>query len=213
MIMTQNLVGRAEGTGMSFIYVADDDAADRQRLHDILIPAGYCVRQFGGGNSLLAALPMLGAGCVLLDVRMPEPDGLTVVERIAAERPDLPVIMISGHSTLPVAVEAMKRGAKDFVEKPASAEVLLRAIERAFRLRPQETLPKPRLTREQLLAKISRREGQVLELLVQGYPNKVVAHELGIAENTVEVHRYRLMKRLNITRFAELVRLAVEAGI
>lgn len=199
---------------MSFIYVADDDAVDRQRLRSILTPAGYEVRQFTSGAALLEALPSLGPGCVLLDVRMPAPNGLATVERIATERPDLPVIMVSGQSTLPVAVEAMKLGAIDFVEKPVSEEVLLPAVERAFRLRPQEThAPKPRLTREQLLAKISRREGQVLQLLVQGFPNKVVAYELGIAENTVEVHRYRLMKRLNITRFAELVRLAVEAGI
>lgn len=199
---------------MSFIYVTDDEAADRQRLHDLLTPAGFTVRQFTSGAALLDALPMLGPGCVLLDVRMPWPNGLDVVERISAERPDLPVVMVSGQSTLPVAVEAMKRGAIDFVEKPVTAEVLLPAIERAFRLRPQEMPPvRPRLTRDQLLAKITRREGQVLQLLVQGHPNKVVAHELGIAENTVEVHRHRLMKRLNITRFAELVRLAVEAGI
>jgi two-component system response regulator FixJ len=202
------------GEGMRFIYVVDDDEGDRQRLEEILSAAQYCVRTFTSGAKLLEALPSLGGGCILLDVRMPAPDGLAVVEHIASLRADLPVVMVSGHSTLPVAVEAMKKGAIDFVEKPVSSELLLPAIERAFKLRPPERrAAAPKLTREQLMGKVSRREGQVLQLLVQGCPNKVVAFELGIAENTVEVHRHRLMKRLNVTRFAELVRLAVEAGI
>jgi two-component system, LuxR family, response regulator FixJ len=201
---------------MSFVYIADDDATDRQRLREMLTSAGYHVQQFTGGEALIKALPTLNNGCILLDVRMPAPDGLATIDRVVALRRDMPVIMISGQSTLPVAVEAMKRGAVDFVEKPLTEEIVLASVERAFRLLPAEapaTAAKPRLTRDQLLAKLSRREGQVLELLVQGYPNKVVAFELGITENTVEVHRHRLMKRLNVTRFAELVRLAVEAGI
>ena len=105
----------------------------------------------------------------------------------------------------------MKRGAVDFLEKPVETANLLNAIERAFDLKGGSA-PSD-LTREQLLGKITRREGQVLELLAQGHPNKVVSYKLGIAENTVEVHRQRLMRRLEVRNFAELMRLAVKAGI
>jgi two-component system response regulator FixJ len=193
------------------VYIVDDDEEDRQTITEQLADSGLSLRLFSSGLTFIEEAGKLENACVILDVRMPDIDGLTLVKHIVENHPGCPVIMLSGKSTLPVAVEAMKRGAVDFLEKPVAKEALLAAIERAFALRPQNA-PAP-LTREQLLSRITRREGQVLELLVQGDPNKVVAYKLGIAENTVEVHRQRLMKRLNVKSFAELVRIAVGAGI
>jgi two-component system, LuxR family, response regulator FixJ len=193
------------------LYIIDDDDGDRRRSTDLLDGGRFHIQPFDSGRSFIAKGELLDDACVLLDVWMPEMDGLTVLGHILTVSPGCPVIMLSGKSTLPIAVEAMKRGAVDFLEKPVLKTNLVDAVERAFSLKPAarpETL-----TREELLNKVTRREGQVLELLVRGHPNKVVAFQLGIAENTVEVHRQRLMRRLDVKSFADLVRLAVKAGI
>jgi two-component system response regulator FixJ len=193
------------------LYIVDDDENDRQHTTGCLKGTPFGSRIFERGVDFLDADAPLENACVLLDVWMPVKDGLAVLEEILRRQRDCPVIMLSGQSTLPIAVEAMKRGAVDFLEKPVAADKLLNAIKGAFDLKgghaPDE------MTREQVLGKITRREGQVLELLAQGHPNKVVAYKLGIAENTVEVHRQRLMRRLEVKNFAELMRLAVKAGI
>lgn len=193
------------------LYIIDDDEIDRRRSIDILKEGHYRTHVFDSGKSFIGQEVRLEQACVLLDVWMPEVDGLTVLKYISGACPRCPVIMLSGKSTLPIAVEAMKRGAIDFLEKPISRERLLEAVERAFGLEP--VTHSEALTRNELLNKVTRREGQVLELLVKGHPNKVVAFQLGIAENTVEVHRQRLMRRLDVKSFADLVRLAVKAGI
>lgn len=194
------------------LYIIDDDDGDRQRSTDLLKDSGYRIRAFNSGRSFIAHNADLENACVLLDVWMPDMDGLTVLAHILGEHPSCPVVMLSGKSTLPIAVEAMKRGALDFLEKPVLKASLVSAMERACTLKPA-AFHTETLTREALLNKVTRREGQVLELLVKGHPNKVVAFQLGIAENTVEVHRQRLMRRLDVKSFAELVRLAVKAGI
>jgi len=193
------------------VFIIDDEESDRARLSAILGARHYRVQLFESGRHFLDQTVDLNNACILLDVWMPEIDGLTVVNHLREQSPQTPVIMLSGKSTLSIAVEAMKRGAVDFLEKPVAEESLVQAVERAFSLRPSG--PASSLSRDELLQKVTRREGQVLELLVQGHPNKVVAHRLGIAENTVEVHRQRLMKRLGVKTFAELVRLAVRSGI
>lgn len=193
------------------LYIIDDDENDRQQTAGCLIDAAFQTYIFENGQSFMDADTQLDNACVLLDVWMPVMDGLAVLEAILKRHKTCPVIMLSGKSTLPIAVEAMKRGAVDFLEKPVSRDNLLNAIDRAFDLKGARTTDD--LTREQLLNKVTKREGQVLELLVQGHPNKVVAYKLGIAENTVEVHRQRLMRRLEVRNFAELMRLAVKAGI
>jgi two-component system response regulator FixJ len=192
------------------LYIVDDDENDRRHTTGCLEGTSFETRIFNCGAAFLNT-HVLDNACVLLDVWMPVMDGLSVLEEILARRSDCPVIMLSGKSNLPTAVEAMKRGAVDFLEKPVEPANLLTAIERAFNLKG--SLAPGDLTREQLLGKVTRREGQVLELLTQGHPNKVVAYNLGIAENTVEVHRQRLMRRLEVRNFAELMRLAVKAGI
>jgi two-component system response regulator FixJ len=193
------------------LYIVDDDETDRRHTTGCLKGTAFETRIFECGRSFLETDRQLDDACVLLDVWMPLKNGLAVLEEILQRQRDCPVIMLSGKSTLPTAVEAMKRGAVDFLEKPVETDKLLKAIERAFHLKGGK-VPDD-LTREQLLSKVTRREGQVLELLTQGHPNKVVAYKLGIAENTVEVHRHRLMRRLEVKNFAELMRLAVKAGI
>ncbi len=193
------------------LYIVDDDENDRRQTIECLRGAPFRTHIFESGQRFIDADTQLENACVLLDVWMPVLDGLAVLEDILKRRQDCPVIMLSGKSTLPIAVEAMKRGAVDFLEKPVSPDSLLDAIDRAYDLRGVRSPDD--LTREQLLNKVTKREGQVLELLVQGHPNKVVAYKLGIAENTVEVHRQRLMRRLEVKNFAELMRLAVKAGI
>lgn len=193
------------------VYIVDDDENDRLRSNDILRDSTYRTVTFESGKKFLGETLCFDNACVLLDVCMREVDGLTVVKQLTRDHVRCPVIMLSGKSTLPVAVEAMKCGAIDFLEKPVSRDTLLSALERAFSVK-RSCQPLP-ITRHELLSKVTRREGQVLELLAEGHPNKVVAFKLGIAENTVEVHRQKLMKRLGIKNFAELMRLAVQAGI
>lgn len=193
------------------LYIIDDDEGDRRRSTDLLKDSVYRVHAFDSGQSFITHAPPLENTCILLDVWMPEMDGLTVLGHIFGVCPGCPVVMLSGKSTLPIAVEAMKRGAVDFLEKPVLKANLLAALERASSLKPAARAET--LTRAELLNRVTRREGQVLELLVKGHPNKVVAFQLGIAENTVEVHRQRLMRRLDVKSFADLVRLAVKAGI
>ncbi len=204
--------GAALSVTQRTLYIVDDDENDRRHTTGCLSGASFDTRIFESGVSFLHTEAQLDNACVLLDVWMPIRDGMAVLEEILQRQRDCPVIMLSGKSTLPIAVEAMKRGAVDFLEKPVETDNLLNAIERAFDLKCGHDAP-GELTREQLLGKVTRREGQVLELLVQGHPNKVVAYKLGIAENTVEVHRHRLMRRLEVKNFAELMRLAVKAGI
>ena len=193
------------------LYIVDDDELDRRRSCSLLKCSQHHIRDFDSGKAFLDHDPDLENACVILDVCMPEVDGLSVIGHILKLDPKCPIIMLSGHSTLHIAVEAMKRGAIDFLEKPVSQEAILKAVERAFYQRAAENDDAPQ--REELLRRVTRREGQVLQLLVQGHPNKIVAYQLGIAENTVEVHRRKLMKRLNLRTFADLVRIAVKAGI
>lgn len=201
----------AQRPGIRSLCIIDDDESDRRRAIDLLRGSAYRIHVFSSGREFLAEQVELDTMCVLLDVWMPEVDGLTVLKRILQIAPDCPVIMLSGQSTLSIAVEAMKRGAIDFLEKPVARDALLAALGRANMIRAQKAAPA--MARGELMNRITRREGEVLQLLVQGHPNKVIAFQLGIAENTVEVHRQRLMRRLNVKSFAELVRLAVNAGI
>jgi two-component system response regulator FixJ len=200
-----------ESQQLHSIYIVDDDESDRRRSSGFLTGSQYRVQLFESGKAFIQQGIGLENACILLDVWMPEVDGLAVVDHVMKSGKGCPVIMLSGSSTLPIAVEAMKRGAVDFLEKPIAKGALLNAVERAFSLGP--VAAPDSMTRDELLKRVTRREGQVLELLVQGHPNKVVAYQLGIAENTVEVHRQRLMRRLEVKTFAELVRLAVKAGI
>ncbi len=195
------------------LHIVDDDALVRNSLAAVLRNASYDVSVHSSGVDFLKALPSLNPWCVILDVRMPQMSGLDVLEALKQSHPMIPVIMISGFADVAMAVKAMQSGASDFVEKPFQAKDVLDTIERALNTSSSETDAVAETEAEALLGNLSDREMEVLSRLVQGKQNKVVARELDISPRTVEVHRARIMQRLEVTSFAELVRLSVRSGL
>ena len=192
------------------LYIVDDEELVRNTLIAVLQSAQYDVQAFPSGVEFLKALPELNPGCVILDVRMPQMSGLDVLEILKQNHPEMLVIMMSGFADVSMAVKAMQSGASEFVEKPFQAKDVLDTIERVLEA-SSSTVTNAK--DDALLSKLSKREVEVLSLLVQGKQNKVVARELEISPRTVEVHRARIMQRLEATSFAELVRLAVMSGL
>ena len=194
------------------IHVVDDDAAVRRSLELLLGSMGFITISYAAPNSFLLAAPGLTDGCVLLDVKMPGIGGLEVQARLKTIGFALPIIVITGQGDIQTAVRSMKAGAFDFLEKPYEDEVLLRAIEAALATTPhghdQQTLDAV-----QRIAQLSPREREVLEALVAGASNKVIAFDLGLSVRTVEVHRARMMDRLGTHQLAEAIRLAVLATL
>jgi two-component system, LuxR family, response regulator FixJ len=196
------------------LFIMDDDEAVRESLQLLLESAGHRVRSFASGSEFLAAMPSSEDGCLIIDVRMPGIGGLDVQERLRADGIALPVIVITGHADVPLAVRAMKAGAVDFVEKPFAEEAILAAVERALEIgRQQHRVEIETGDAAARLAPLSEREQQVLRLLIAGKQNKVIAYELGISPRTVEIHRARVMEKTRVRSLSELVRLAVAGGI
>jgi two-component system response regulator FixJ len=195
------------------VHVVDDDAAVRRSLERLLDAAGFRAVSYETPMAFLAAAPGLSSGCVLLDVRMPEIDGLTLQARLAKLENHLPVVVMTGQGDVQTAVRAMKAGAVDFIEKPYEDEVLVKAIELALSLPRQSDRNREAAEAAQRVAALSPRERQVLDALVAGRPNKVIAYDLGISARTVEVHRARMMERLGVRQLAEAIRLAVMARL
>ncbi|MDB5605509.1 MAG: fixJ [Bradyrhizobium sp.] len=191
------------------VYVLDDDAAVLRSMARLLNSANFQPVTFNHPNEFLAAADTFGAGCVLLDVRLPGISGLDVQTQLKTMRPDLAVIVVTGQGDIQTAVRAMKAGAADFLEKPYSDEALLGSIEAAFgRATDLDIADAVRR-----IARLSAREGEVLDGLLAGRPNKVIAYKLGISVRTVEVHRARMMERLGVRQFAEVIRLGVMAKL
>jgi two-component system response regulator FixJ len=196
------------------VFIADDDPAVRDSLATLLETAGYKVRSFASGRDFLAAFRSSDRGCLIVDVRMPEVGGLEVQAMLREQKIALPVIIITGHGDVPLAVRAMKGGAIDFVEKPFSEDAICSAVERAFEIVRREE--KAGIEAADALARISRlseREREVLRRLVAGKPNKMIAHELAISPRTVEIHRARVMEKTGAHSLSELVLLALAAGV
>jgi len=193
------------------VFVVDDDDAMRDSLEFLLSSADCRVRAFETGERLLAALDDGDCGCVVSDVRMPGIDGLELLRRIKAARPNLPVVMITGHGDVPLAVEAMKLGAADFVEKPFDDERLIGVVQAALAGAPREADPSDEIAAR--VASLSPRERQVLEGLVAGLSNKAIARAHDISPRTVEVYRANLMAKMQAASLSELVRLAMRAGV
>jgi two-component system response regulator FixJ len=195
------------------IYVVDDDEAVRDSLHVMLEANGFAVAAFATGDAFIDHLPAEPFGCLLIDVRMPGRGGLEVQDELRTRHVPLPVIVMTGHGDVPLAVRAMKAGAVDFIEKPFSDELLLASIARALELgaqnREQETAAADAAARFALL---TDRERQVLDGLVAGRPNKVIAYELSISPRTVEIHRARVMEKMRARSLSDLVRMALAAG-
>jgi two-component system response regulator FixJ len=196
------------------VHVIDDDEALRQSLAFLLRANAIEVETYESGATFLAAAPALKSGCVVTDVRMPEINGIELLRRLKELKIPLPVIVITGHGDVPLAVEAMKFGAADFLEKPFDDEILLAAVRSA--LNRQDTDSKRQAERAAIddrLAALSNREREVLEGLVAGRANKQIAFDLGISPRTVEVYRANLMTKMQATSLSELVRMALIAEI
>ncbi|WP_340264832.1 response regulator FixJ [Sphingobium mellinum] len=196
------------------IYVLDDDEAVRRSLSFMLRTSGYGVRLFEGGLSFLKAAADLEPGCVLLDVRMPEMDGLEVQRELRTRGIMLPVIIMTGHGDIDMAVGAMKAGASDFIEKPFEKAALIACLEaarhasvadRGLSARAQDARARLNI--------LTDRERDVLRGLAEGLPNKTIAYDLGISPRTVEIHRANLMQKLEARSLAETLRIAFHAGI
>jgi two-component system response regulator FixJ len=194
------------------IYVVDDDEAVRDSLQIMLEAHGFGIKSFSSGEEFLAALVPGLDGCVLLDVNMPGLNGFDVQQRLAGS--GLPVIVVTGHGDVPSAVKAMKAGAVDFVEKPFAEAVILDAIDRA--LTQRDATKRAHHAAVEITARLDRltpREREVFEQLVLGQPNKIIAHLLTISPRTVEIHRSRVMEKMQARHLSELVRMALAVGI
>src|SRR3954451_4971334 len=178
------------------VHVVDDDAAVRRSLERLLDTAGFRVVSYDSSSAFLEAARGLLAGCVLLDIQMPGVDGLAVQARLNRLGVSLPVIVMTAHGDVARAVQAMKAGAVDFLEKPFDEETLLNAIEAALAKAGRRVGDREAVEAAQRIATLSPREREVLDGLVTGRPNKVIAFDLGISVRTVEVHRARMMERL-----------------
>ena len=195
------------------VYIVDDDPAIRRSLERLLDAAGFQAVSYATPKAFLGVAGGLPAGCALLDIRMPEMDGLEVQTHLLLINPDLPVIVMTGQGDVQTAVRAMKAGAVDFIEKPYSDDALIAAIESALNDGVRKDRTDDISAAAALIDTLSPRERQVLEALVAGQPNKVIAFDLGISVRTVEVHRARMMDRLGVAQFAEAVRLSVLASL
>ncbi|MBI2741656.1 MAG: response regulator transcription factor FixJ [Rhodospirillales bacterium] len=192
------------------VHVIDDDADVRQSLAFLLTAAGFTVRVHESAVAFLAILPEATRGCVITDIRMPQMNGLELQRRLGELKAGLPVVVMTGHGDVPMAVEAMKAGAVDFIEKPFDDEVLLSAVRAALAHRGRESARDARAAEIQArIKRLSEREREVLERLVVGKANKVIAFELGISPRTVEVYRANVMTKMQADSLSELVRMAL----
>jgi len=196
------------------VYIVDDDEAVRNSLSVLLESEGYAVRSFGSAPEFLAAASSLPVGCLIVDIRMPEMDGLELQRRLVEGALKFPMIVITGHGDVPLAVRAMKAGAIDFIEKPFPSEAILGSLEAALaRLGAPNEQDRETAVAVSKLALLSSREREVLAGLLAGRPNKTIAYDLAISPRTVEIHRARVMDKMGARSLSELVRLALAAGV
>ena len=194
------------------VHIVDDDDAVRQSLAFLLSSAGLAVRLYDSATAFLAGLASVKGGCLITDMRMPDMTGLELLHALKAKACDLPAIVITGHGDVALAVEAMKAGAVDFIEKPFDEEAILHAVQAALERGSEgEGGDAPAIAAR--LASLSERERQVLEGLIAGHPNKTIAYDLGISPRTVEVYRANLMTKMEARSLSELIRMAILAKV
>jgi two-component system response regulator FixJ len=194
------------------VFVVDDDPAIRQSLRWLIESVGLNVKVFSTAQEFLEGYDPSTPGCLVLDIRMPGMSGLDLQNELATREIQVPIIIITGHAEVPVAVRALKAGAMDFIEKPFSDQLLLDRIRRAIEVDAQSR----RVRSEQAevaarLGQLTPRERQVMDLVIAGKANKVIASELGLSPKTVEVHRAHVMKKMQVASLADLVRLGMMA--
>lgn len=195
------------------VHVIDDDRQVRESLEWLLESVNLKTRLYDNGQDFLSEFSSGSLGCVVLDVRMPGLNGMDLHQSIKQLDPNFPVIIVTGHADVPMAIRAMKEGAFDFIEKPYNDQHMLERIQLA--IHHYDGLQKSQIKAEALknrFEQLSKRETQVLDGILRGQPNKVIADELFISVKTVEVHRANLMSKLDVKTVTELVRLAIEAG-
>jgi two-component system response regulator FixJ len=206
--------GKWRMASLSEVYVVDDDEAIRRSLTFLLRTAGIPSQSYDSALSFLRDVERLAPGCIITDIRMPGMDGLEMVRRLKEKDVPHPVIVITGHGDIPLAVEAMKAGAIDFIEKPFRDEVLLAAVRTALNVEEKASANDAARRRYQdVFANLSPREQEVLRSVVEGKTNKVIAYDFGISPRTVEVHRANMMMKSGARSLSELVRMALLAGI
>jgi two-component system, LuxR family, response regulator FixJ len=196
------------------IHVIDDDEAMRQSLAFLLGTVGMEVQTYESAVAFLEVAPTVKAGCVITDVRMPGLSGVDLLRQLRERKLGIPVIVITGHGDVPLAVEAMKIGAMDFLEKPFDDEALLASVRSALnQLDRDRKREAERSEIEGRLATLSNRERDVLQGLVVGHANKQIAYDLGISPRTIEIYRANLMTKMQAASLSDLVRMALGAGI
>ena len=197
-----------------FVHVIDDDDALRDSLRFLLTSAKFDVEIYESAAAFLAVLPQIKGGCIVTDVRMPQLSGIELLRRLKAMSIDLPIIVMTGHGDVALAVDAMKEGAIEFLEKPFDDEVLLRAVNLALDRYGKEAKKDAEKTQIRArLNSLSRREREVLEGLIAGHPNKIIASDLKISPRTVEIYRAHVMTKMDANSLSELVRMGLLAGL
>jgi len=215
--MSEAASGTMRGAGKPSgqqIFIIDDDDAQRDSLVWLLESHGYAVSAFSGAREFLALWDGNSVGCLLLDVRMPGMSGLELFEELIRRHSVLPVIFITGHGDVAMAVAVLKKGATDFIEKPFSAEEMLKAVGNCLARESEEREHRSTRANTALrLAQLTAREREVLDLIIMGKLNKQIADVLGISIKTVEVHRARVMEKMGVTTMASLIRQVVSAEL
>jgi len=195
------------------VFVVDDDKAVRESLAMLLQLNGYAVQAFDSATSFLAQYEPTARGCLIADIRMPDMDGLELQQELVRRKSPLQVVVVTGHGDVPLSVQAMKAGAVDFLEKPFARDALLAAVRYALDRSAQTT--QSDATAEEVrkrLALLTKREREVFEHVVAGQQSKVIAFELGASPRTIEIHRARMMRKMQADSLQDLVRLAIAAG-
>ncbi|MDB5395448.1 MAG: fixJ [Rhodospirillales bacterium] len=196
------------------IYIVDDDHAVRDSLQMLLEASGYAVRAFASAQAFLNDVGSLDFGCLIVDLQMPEMDGLELQRQLAERGIKLPTVVVTAHGDVATAVRAMRAGAVDFVEKPFSDEAIHAGIRLGLAERPKpNSADQMRTAIRERLKILSPREREVLDGMVAGHPNKVIAYKLSLSPRTVEIHRARVMDKMQARSLSELVRLALAAGL
>jgi two-component system response regulator FixJ len=204
------MTSKVQKANEAIVYIVDDDEGLRKALSLLMKTTDYKARVCASAHEFLEVYDRNKPGCLLLDVRMPEMSGLELQQRLAADKTDIPVVIMTGHADVSMAVQAMKNGARDFIEKPFRNQVLLDMIQKYLSEATERQQEKEKHHHARArLSTLTPRELEIMHLLADGHLNKTIAYQLGISVRTVEVHRANIMKKLHVKTLPELVRLAL----